>query len=170
MKNQVFLCLLAMAVSLVAARDLNAKSLNLIKEVEGWRACAYKDVAGKWTIGYGHLIVANDGLCKPTPTTQCCITQAQGEALLKSDVKAATDCISRIVKVSLTDNEFGALTSWAYNIGCANASSSTLIKKLNAGNKGEVCSELKKWIYAGGQVSQGLINRRNKECNLFTSS
>ncbi|XP_031638744.1 uncharacterized protein LOC116350899 [Contarinia nasturtii] len=151
-------------MTVVAARDLNAKSLNLIKEVEGWRACTYKDVANKLTIGYGHLIVSRDGF-----KAGSCISKEQGEQLLKSDIKTATNCIGRLVKKPLTDNQFGALTSWAYNVGCGNAASSTLVRKLNEGNKNVVCSQLKTWRKAGGKVNQGLINRRYKECKLFSS-
>lgn len=162
-------------MSLVLARDLSPNGVNFIKNHEGWRACAYKDAVGLWTIGYGHLIVAGDGLCKPVVTTQCCISEEKGKQLLASDVKVGSNCISRLLKQSvlnsLSDNEFSAIVSWAYNVGCGNAASSTLIKKLNAGNKKDTCSELKKWVYGGKppKVIPGLVNRRNDECKLFST-
>lgn len=168
MKHQIFLCSLAFAISFVAARELNEASLNHIKESEGWRECAYKDIVGKWTIGYGHLLVPGNELCRPVPTTQCCITKEKGLEVLKSDISTAANAIDRIVTVPLTDNQFGALTSWAYNVGSGNARASTLVKLLNGGDYNAVCGELKKWNKAGGKEVQGLTNRRNKECNLFS--
>lgn len=169
MKAQIVLCFAALLVSLVASRELSNNGVNFIKNEEGWRACAYKDAVGLWTIGYGHLITKNDGLCKPVPTTKCCISEQRGVQILTSDVKVGSSCISRIVKgvASLTDNQFSALTSWAFNVGCGAATSSTLVKKLNAGNKGDTCGELKKWVKGGGKVIRGLVNRRNRECQLF---
>lgn len=167
MKSHIFVCGLAFLLSYVAAREINTAGLNLIKEVEGWRACAYRDQVGAWTIGYGHLIIKSDGLCKPVPSTRCCITSQRGTDILKADLKIATNCISRIVHVPLTDNQFGALVSWTFNVGTGAASKSELVKKLNARDYNSVCGELKKYIHGGGRVIEGLVVRRRKECALF---
>ncbi len=37
------------------ARKINDAGLNLIKQHEGCCLAAYSDVAGIWTIGYGHI-------------------------------------------------------------------------------------------------------------------
>lgn len=167
---QIFIFSILLLVSLVAARDLNASGLNFIKNEELWRPCAYKDSVKLWTIGYGHKIVAGDcGISMD----QCCISMEQGEQILAADVKVGSRCISRIlnpsVLASLSDNEFSALVSWAFNVGCGNAGSSTLVKKLNAGNKQDTCSELRRWIYGGSPptVQPGLPARRDRECQLF---
>lgn len=173
---QIFIFSILLLVSLVAARDLSASGLNFIKNEEKWEPCAYKDSVELWTIGYGHKIVAGDGLCKPVVTTQCCISMEQGEQILAADVKVGSRCISRIlnpsVLASLSDNEFSALVSWAFNVGCGNAGRSTLVKKLNAGNKQDTCSELRRWIYGGSPptVQPGLPARRDRECQLFLKS
>lgn len=145
-------------------RGLNEQSLNLIKDSEGWRGCAYKDPIGKLTIGYGHLVQPGDSF-----TASSCVTKAAGTELLKSDVSSASASIGKYVKVPLNDNEHGALSSWAYNVGSGNVKSSTLVKELNSGNKDAVCDELKRWNKAGGKVLPGLVNRREKECELFKS-
>lgn len=173
MRSQICLFSFALLVSLVASRDLSASGVNFIKNEEKWRSCAYKDSVGLWTIGYGHKIVSGDGLCPSGVSEQCCISTQEGEQILKSDVRVGSQCISRVVNqlvlALLSDNEFSALVSWAYNVGCGNAGSSTLIEKLNQGNKEETCGELKKWIYGGKPptVQPGLVNRRNRECQLF---
>lgn len=143
-------------------KSLNKQSLNLIKGSEGFKPCVYKDPIGLPTIGYGHLIKPGDGF---TPST--CITRNAAIDLLKVDVSSASQCIDRNVKVPLNPNEHGALTSWAYNVGCKNVESSTLIKELNSGNKNAVSTELNKWTKAGGKELPGLINRRQEECKLF---
>lgn len=147
-----------------AQKSLNKRSLDLIKTSEGWKACAYNDVAGILTIGYGHKVKSGERYKIGT-----CISETEGADLLKNDVSTASRCIDRIVKVDLNDNQYGALSSWAYNVGCGNVQSSTLVRLLNQGDKASVCSELKRWNKAGGKVVQGLVVRRQAECDLFNS-
>lgn len=151
------------------ARDVNEKTLNLIKRFEQWKECSYNDAVGKLTIGYGHLIKPGD-----IYTESSCITMEQGLEQLKKDLSAASTCIENVVKVALNDNEFGALVSWAYNVGCGNVRKSTLVKKLNNGNRTDVCDELRKWnkgTKSGRKVVlRGLISRREDECELFKST
>lgn len=164
----IFLVTFVMAMS--AARELNEKSLNFIKDFEKWMPCAYSnDGANRLTIGYGHLIKPGDGFNKDS-----CITKEQGLKLLRSDLSIAINCIEKIVKVKLTDNQFGALVSWTFNVGCGAATTSSLVKKLNGGGKAdEICNELRQWnkvtINGKLQVSQGLVRRREGECTLYKS-
>lgn len=161
---------LSLMVALCAARNLADKSLNLIKDFEKWMPCAYtKDGANRLTIGYGHLVKPDESF-----TIDSCITEDQGIELLKNDIATASNCIERIVHVSLTDNQFGALVSWTFNVGCGAVTASTLIRKLNAGSQAnEICNELRRWnkvtINGRKQVSNGLVRRRETECTLYTS-
>lgn len=86
----------------------------------------------------------------------------------------AETCITKDIsdKVKLNPNQYGALVSWAFNVGCGNAGSSTLIKELNAGqNPDTVASnELPKWDEAGGVVLAGLQRRRAAEVKLFKTA
>lgn len=117
MKIQIAILLLAISAA-SEALELNVRSIQLIKSYESWRSCAYFDAVNKLTIGYGHLV-------KPGEPYKIgvCITLAEGETVFKKDVYVASSCIDRIVKVSLNTNEYGALTSWTYNVGCGNAQS-----------------------------------------------
>lgn len=162
MQIHPFVCIVGLSIAMSFPRELNGRSLDLIKNSKGWRKCAYKDPVGKETIGYEHLVKSGDGF-----NSKSCISKAIGTQLLKSDVSEASKCIDRIVKVPLNDDEHGALTSWTYNIGCGNAKSSTLVKKLNNGNKHLVCEQLNRWTKAGGKTLPGLEKRRENECNLF---
>lgn len=118
-----------------------------------------------FTIGYGHLVNSGDGFNKNS-----CITEERGLQVLKNDLLTATNCIGRHVRVPLTDNQFGALVSWAFNVGSGAASKSTLVTKLNAGSPAsEICQELRRWNKGGGKVLPGLTRRREDECTLYKS-
>eukprot|EP01128_Nolandella_sp_AFSM9_P004669 TRINITY_DN212_c0_g1_i1.p2 TRINITY_DN212_c0_g1~~TRINITY_DN212_c0_g1_i1.p2 ORF type:complete len:172 (-),score=56.05 TRINITY_DN212_c0_g1_i1:118-633(-) len=153
---------LSLCIALVAGKKTNTEGVNLIKSFEGWRSCWYKDAAGYPTIGYGHLIKSSD------PYKQgSCITEAQGIALLKKDLSSAENCLNKQIKVNISCNQFAALVSWAFNVGCGASGSSTLMKKLNAGDSSAVPSELLRWNKAGGRVLAGLTRRRQAEGALW---
>jgi lysozyme len=70
--------------------------------------------------------------------------------------------------VVLNANQYGALVSWAFNVGCGASGSSTLMKRLNAGENPNTVAEeeLPKWNKGGGQVLPGLTRRRAAEVKL----
>lgn len=144
------------------ARQVTKEIRNFIKKEEGEVLTAYQDSAGIWTIGVGHT---SDSKLKVTKGLK--ITAAQSDELLTHDLAEAEDAVSRLVKVPLNDNQFGALVSFTFNLGEGNLKSSTLLKKLNAGDYASVPSELNKWVNAGGKRLQGLVNRRKREGELF---
>lgn len=75
-------------------------------------------------------------------------------------------CITRPIK----SNEAAAVLSWGYNVGTGAACSSTLVRKLNAGEPAAVwCEELKRWDRAGGRVLSGLTKRRASEFTMCVS-
>lgn len=101
------------------------------------------------------------------------MTQAEGEELLAADVREFEVCLGRAVSaVRLNANQYGALVSWSFNVGCGNMQSSTLVRRLNAGeNPNTVAAEeLPKWNRAGGQVVEGLTRRRREEVALFQTA
>mmetsp|Transcript_11701 Transcript_11701/g.17368 ORF Transcript_11701/g.17368 Transcript_11701/m.17368 type:complete len:193 (-) Transcript_11701:93-671(-) len=145
----------------MTGRSINNRGLDLIKNFEGWRSCWYKDAAGYPTIGYGHLIKGSEY------RKGQCISKATGTQLLKQDSRTAENCVSGAVRTKLNDNQFAALVSFTYNLGCGNLRSSTLLKRVNARNFGDVCNQLSRWVRAGGRVLEGLKRRRKAECALF---
>jgi len=142
---------------------INAAGLALIKEFEGLRLEAYLCPAGVWTIGYGstgeHVYPGK------------VITEPEAEVLLRQDLWRFEDCISNAVHVTLTDNEYAALVSWCFNVGCGAAKSSTLVRRLNAYEDKErvIREELIRWNKGGGQVLPGLTRRREAEIALAVS-
>lgn len=142
-------------------RRINAAGLSHIMQWEGKRLSAYKDVAGIWTIGFGHT----DAAGPPKVTPGMSITGKQAEEILRADIAKFEARVERLVKVPLTDNQFAALVSFDFNTGALHKS--TLLKKLNAGDYASVPAELMKWVNAGGKKVQGLANRRASEAGLW---
>lgn len=140
----------------------SARGIALIKEFEGYAAAPYEDVAGKLSWGYGHL-----GL--PGEEPPAFLSEEQATALLLEDMKFAVDCVNTSVTMPLTQDQFDALVSFVYNVGCRAFRKSTLLKKLNAGDIDGAAAEFGKWCYAGGRPVGGLLRRRSREHDLFRS-
>lgn len=142
-----------------AAIDIAAK---IVRQFEGCCLSPYEDVAGKWTVGVGHLIPPDQPIRD--------ITQEEADSLFFFDLNLADDCVEEAVKVPLTDNQRAALISFTFNLGCGSLKRSTLLKKLNAGDTVGACQEFVRWSYAGGRQVNGLLRRRTAEAALFAKS
>lgn len=147
-----------------ADQQINSAGIQLIKSSEGFFSCYYLDPAGLPTIGYGHLITASD----PYGPGDC-ISEAEADRLLQSGIDTAESCVNRYVNVAITRNQFSALVDFTFNLGCGSLQSSTLLRRLNNGEYSAVCSELARWVYADGQIFQGLVTRRAAECVLWNA-
>lgn len=141
------------------------KGIALIKEFEGCKLTAYQDSIGVWTIGYGWTQPV-DG--KPIRAGMT-IKQETAERLLKTGMVSYESDVSRLVKVGLTQGQFDALVSFTYNLGARSLSTSTLLRKLNAGDYAGAADEFLRWNKAGGKVLNGLTRRREAERALFLS-
>jgi len=136
--------------------NINDKGLELIKQMEGFRADPYICPAGVLTVGYGH-----------TGNVTGSVTEEEAEELLKEDVKKAEETIEATVKTPLNENQFSALVSFIYNVGSGAFKSSTLKKHLDAGNFDAAANQFDRWVFAGGRKLPGLIKRRAAEKELF---
>lgn len=141
------------------------KGIALIKQFEGCKLTAYQDSVGVWTIGYGWTQPV-DG--KPIRAGMT-IKQETAERLLKTGLVSYESDVSRLVKVGLTQGQFDALVSFTYNLGARSLSTSTLLRKLNAGDYAGASDEFLRWNKAGGKVLNGLTRRREAERALFLS-
>ena len=141
------------------------KGIALIKQFEGCKFTAYQDSVGVWTIGYGWTKPV-DG--KPIRAGMT-IKQETAERLLKTGLVSYENDVSRLVKVGLTQWQFDALVSFTYNLGARSLSTSTLLRKLNAGDYAGAADEFLRWNKAGGKVLNGLTRRREAERALFLS-
>lgn len=143
-----------------STRRISQEGVDAIKRHEGWSAVVYLDVAGKRTIGYGHLIRAGEEFPGP-------ITREQGEAILRADLETAEAAVRRHVSIPVTQGMYDALVSFTFNLGGGNLSSSTLLRKLNAGDYTGAAAEFLRWNKAGGREVGGLTTRRQDEKNNF---
>ena len=137
---------------------INDEGVSLIRQWEGVRLEAYRDLGGVWTVGYGHTATAREGMT---------ITEAEAERLLRADLEGFQNAVNDAVRVELTPGQFAALVSWTYNIGVTAMRRSTLIKRLNAGDYEAVPAELAKWNKVDGRRVAGLANRRAAEAGLW---
>jgi len=155
-------------------RQLPKLALGLIKDFEGWFPDLYNDPAGYCTIGYGHLLAKRN--CKTSDRGEFprALTLDEGLALLEKDTGGTRlDVQKLVIATTLTDGQFGALTSFVFNVGRANFKNSTLLKRLNdttipQATRVQLASkEFLRWVRAGGVVMGGLVARRNCEAALF---
>lgn len=144
----------------LVALILSAAGLVGITSYEGFRDTAYNDGVGVSTIGFG----TTEGV---KPGDKISVEKALVRAL--TDIKRFEGALKRCVKVPLSQNEYDAYISLSYNIGSGAFCSSTLVKKLNAGNYAGACAAISSWNRAGGKVSKGLVKRREAERKLCES-
>ena len=143
----------------MAYKKIGQAGLKLIMEFEGCRLAAYQCAAGVWTIGYGHTAGVYKGMT---------ITQAQAEEYLKQDVAKFEKYVNNATYVpitaSLTQNQFDALVSFAYNCGAGN------VKKLCKGRTAaQIATAMLQYCKANGKVLVGLKRRREAEQKLFNT-
>lgn len=134
-----------------------------ITQREGCELTAYQDSVGIWTIGVGHTSAAG----APAVRKGMKITKAEADEILSRDLALFEKAVNAAVKVPLNQNEFDALVSLAFNIGAGAFKKSTLVKKLNAGDKAGAADQFLRWNKAGGRVLKGLVKRREAERKQF---
>ena len=153
---------------------ISENGLSMIKEKEGLRLKPYLCSAGRATIGYGSTMYEND---KEVTLKDQPITEQRALDLLNNTLVKYEKAVNDHVEVELTQNEYDALVVFVYNIGVGRKETptqegkgfigSTLLKKLNAGDKVGAANQFDVWNKAGGKVDKGLVNRRAAEKALF---
>ena len=138
------------------------EGISLIKKFEGLETTAYRCSANVLTIGYGHTKGVQEGDEW---------SEAHAEDVLRADLVEFEGYIHDMVNVPLEQCQLDALVAWCFNIGPANAKSSSAIRLLNEGRYEEVPASMRLWNKAtvNGEkiVLEGLVRRRNAESMLF---
>jgi lysozyme len=146
---------------------LNNAGYQLICEFEGLRLKPYLCSAKVPTIGYGNTYYP-DG--KRVTLLDKEITKEYAFEIFKVIADKFGKRVSEMVKKPLTQNQFNALVSFAYNVGTGAFSTSTLLKKVNANpNDLTIRNEFARWTRANGKIVNGLVNRRKKESDVYFS-
>ena len=135
--------------------------INIIKEQEGLSLKACKAIPSEehWSIGYGHY--------GPEVGANQTITESEAEALLKSDLKVFENAVNSAVKIGITQAQFDACVSLAYNIGIGAFAGSDIVKFINGRQFGHACVDFPSWRKAGGKILVGLQSRRQIEMEFF---
>lgn len=142
---------------------MTAEGLALIKRFEGFRADAYRDAVGVWTIGFGHTAQAGP----PAVMAGMRVSREEAAAILAADVEQFATGVRAAVTVPLSDGQFSALVSFTYNVGLGAFRGSSVLKAVNAGDFAAVPGRLALWVKAGGRTLPGLVKRRAAEAALF---
>lgn len=147
---------------------LNDDGYKLICEFEGLRLKPYLCSNRISTIGYGNTYYPNG---KRVTLLDDAITKEYAFEIFKTIADKFAKRVDEMVKTELTQNQFNALVSFAYNVGTGAFATSTLLKKVNVNpNDVAIKNEFLKWVRANKKVIQGLANRRNKEALIYFAS
>lgn len=145
---------------------ISDKGIELIVKFEGLKLKAYKDSVGIWTIGIGTIRYPNGTSVKQNDK----ITKEQAYDLLRHDLLTRESEVNKLIKSKITQNQYDALISFAYNLGVTSLQRSTLLKKVNTNPQDTtIRDEFMKYVNAGGKPLQGLINRRKQEADIYFS-
>lgn len=145
--------------------NISEEGLRLIKSFEGYHTrlkdgscAAYLCPANVVTIGWG---------CTEGVKLGMVWTEAEAEAALRREIAKFEAAVNRLVTVSINQNEYDAMVSLAYNIGSAGFARSTVLRRLNKGDRAGAAKAFEMWIRGGGRVLNGLVSRRKREAALF---
>lgn len=143
------------------AMSLSDSGLSFLKKWERYRGQPYNDGYGNMTIGYGHVILPGEKFTS--------LSEPEAAALLAKDAAWASSVVNQLVQVPLTSSQFDALTSLVFNWGSGNFRNSSHLALLNSGDYAGAAKRLREHpVTSGGQRSQGLVNRRAAEADLFS--
>lgn len=157
--------------------NVSSKAVAMIKHHEGVRQKAYRCPAKLWTIGVGHVLYPEQGKLKLEdrmsvplrPEDDRVFPMEEVDGILRSDLSRFERGVAQYCPVPLTQGNFDALVSFAFNVGLGTLQRSTLRQKLLRGDKAGAAEELLKYCMAGGKILKGLQNRRIDERAMFLS-
>lgn len=147
---------------------LTKKGIDLMKEFEGLRLEAYQDIVGVWTIGYGNTYYEDGTKVKRGDK----VTKERALDLYTNIANRFSDGVRNAIinPDRVSDSQFSALVSLAYNIGLSAFKGSTLLRKVNANPcDPSIINEFLRWNKAGGKVVNGLTRRRQAESDLYSN-
>jgi lysozyme len=144
---------------------LDENGYKLIQEFEGLSLVPYLCSAKVATIGYGNTFYPSG---KKVTMNDQPISLLTAKWMLKETADKFAADVDKLVKSKLTQNQFNALVSFAFNLGVTALGRSTLLKKVNINPQDiTITNEFLKWNKAGGKVLNGLTKRRTIEAKIY---
>lgn len=172
-----------------ATASFSAIGMRTLKNYEAFRSKPYDDknskdkngnpidwhpgmsLKGKLTVGYGRVLWNPQ---KDYERYKNGVTEPQATQMLLEDLRRFENSIRVNVVVPLSQNEYDAIVIFIFNIGLgdkaqgiAGFTTSTFLKFLNQGKKLDAANQMLRWVYSGGVLMQGLVNRRQRERTIF---
>ena len=140
------------------------KGIPIIRKFEGLKLRAYLCPAGIPTIAWGNTFYENGSKVQMGDK----ITIDRADKLLFFMVGKFEAEVKKLVKSAINDNQLGALTSFAFNVGIGALTKSTILKKVNKNpNDATIRDEFNRWTNSNGKVVNGLVTRRKAEADLY---
>lgn len=150
----------------IVSAIFSAAGLILLATHEGFSPTPYKDTGGVITNGFGN---ANREAHKN-------VTVVEALEDLKINASSAGRAVSKCVNIKITQSQYDAYVSFAYNVGNKAFCNSTMAKKANAGDAVGSCNEFKRWQFVAGKDCRiassncsGIVKRRKEELALCLS-
>lgn len=133
----------------------SAAGLQFIESFEGRRLTQYQDVAGKWTIGVGHLLLPGEHYPNGITDEQCA-------ELLSKDVQGVEAVMNRLaLDYTFTQNQFDAIADFGFNLGVGS------LRLLLSHGLENIPVQILRWDKSGGLPVPGLTRRREAELKLW---
>jgi len=141
---------------------LSEVGLKLIKSYEGFRPTARQLESGRRVAGYSHNVGKGESLS---------LSKDQAEALLVQDLEPYVALVNDYIYAPMTQGQFDALVSLAFNIGTDAFLSSDVLSAMNNGRILDAANAFDIWRKSeiGEQVFtiDALVRRRTSEKVLF---
>ena len=157
--------------------NVSAKAVEMIQHHEGIRYRPYRCPARLWTVGVGHVLYPEQGklpvdqrdgfALRPEDDRQ--FTKDEVDGILRRDLQRFERGVEQLISVALTQGQFDACVSFAFNVGLGTLQRSTFRQKVIRGEKDAAIASLLQYCKAGGKVLKGLEKRRKDEAALFVS-
>jgi lysozyme len=155
----------------------STRAQKIIAHHEGIRYRPYRCPARLWTVGVGHVLYPEQGklpidqrdgfALRPEDNRQ--FTKDEVNGILRADLQRFERGVVQLVPINLTQGQFDACVSFAFNVGLGTLQRSTFRQKVIRGEKDAAIASLLQYCKAGGKVLKGLENRRKDEAALFIS-
>ena len=157
--------------------NVSPRAITMIRHHEGVRNKPYRCPALLWTIGVGHVMYPEQAKLPMNRRGEVNLriedfrvfTDGEIDAILRSDLDRFERGVERFCPVPLTQGQFDALVSFAFNVGLGTLQRSTLRQKVLRGDMEGAAEEFLKYCLAGGKILKGLQNRRKDERAVFLS-
>ncbi|MEQ6971049.1 lysozyme [Pectobacterium polaris] len=173
-RKSIITCAIGVIIAIVMSmapdmRSVNGNGLRFSKEAlevmanaEGCRRDPYLCPARIATQGIGHT---GEGV-----GLKAVADDPQIARWFANDAMEAQNCIERNIEdklgFQLPQGVFDGIGSFIFNAGCGKFLTSTMYKLLLLPSYNAACNQLSRWVYGGGKVLPGLIERREKERTL----